>query len=73
MLGVNPVDTKDELGRERFNNFDVRTHYFGPYPEWYVNRSFVPPQNGANCCSDQFISFHYMIPDYMYRLVFIVF
>jgi glycoprotein-N-acetylgalactosamine 3-beta-galactosyltransferase len=38
-LNVNSVSTSDELGRERFNVFELSDHYFGTYPDWYLNRT----------------------------------
>jgi hypothetical protein len=38
-LNINPVSTADAQGRERFNTFDLSDHYFGYYPDWYLNRT----------------------------------
>ena len=37
-VGCEPVDTRDEEGKERFLVMDVSAHIHGDYPQWYIQR-----------------------------------
>lgn len=34
-VGAKAVDTRDELGRERFLVFPIKSHLTAKYPNWY--------------------------------------
>jgi hypothetical protein len=67
-LGVNPVSTRDDKGRQRFNILSVEKTFRGEYPAWLRRRSFYPPKSGYDCCSDEWVSFHFTTPEKMIRL-----
>lgn len=65
-VGVYPVNTLDQLHRERFLNFIPEAHFYHLRNEWYWKRLFYVPSEGANCCSNYLISIHYNSPYLMY-------
>ena len=70
--GVLPYDTRDEEGRERFLPFMAGHHYNyrppkkNPMSDWYVRYS-VDLKLGKDCCSQSSVTFHYILPQLMYR------
>lgn len=63
-LGIHPIDSRDELSRERFHWFDPYVAYSGNNAD-YVYFSHpslfnLPIQLGQECCSAKSISFHNM-------------
>ena len=74
--GVLAEDTRDELGRETFHCFRPEHHLipgFVPKERWGYKNSFFPYIDGPDCCSDQSISFHYVTPNMMYVLDFLIY
>lgn len=79
--GVLPLDTRDELQRERFHQYDAEELYFKPYDEeaydhrlfssiydennWFSDHNGLGWKNGDNCCAPDSISFHYVKPPLM--------
>ncbi|KAK9501664.1 hypothetical protein O3M35_012348 [Rhynocoris fuscipes] len=69
-IGVKVRNTRDSIGKERF--FQIPTELILSNVSdnkallWYNNRSYYPPLQGHNCCSDAAISFHYITPEMMY-------
>ncbi|XP_053207299.1 glycoprotein-N-acetylgalactosamine 3-beta-galactosyltransferase 1-like [Panonychus citri] len=66
--GVEPLDTRDKLGRARFLGLSLDRHIFADdldfdHPFWQHNVYHFP--NGPNCCSDHLIS----IPDSSMRQI----
>ncbi|CAM9666863.1 unnamed protein product [Ectocarpus sp. 12 AP-2014] len=79
--GVEPLDTRDNLGRERFHPFTPGAHFGYRKPAklenrrvsgckvgaWYLIQA-IDLKFGRECCSDDSISFHYVDEQLMRRL-----
>lgn len=79
--GVLPIDTRDELQRERFHQYEPADLYFKPYDEegydhalfssiyeennWFSDHNGIGWKNGKDCCAPDTISFHYVKPPLM--------
>ena len=62
-LGIYPEDSRDSIGRFRFNLLSLRYHYLTPvgrFPKWLYMMSLYPILYGENCCASDVITFHYM-------------
>lgn len=74
-IGIQPEDTRDALGRERFQSlklewlFDPKMH--DGEPGWYQKYSYNM-EKFEGCCSSQVISFHFLKPEdlRMYYYIF---
>lgn len=76
MVGVKAGDSRDELGRETFMPFVPEHHIIpGHIPKdmWYWKYIYYPSKVGADCCSDYAISFHYVSPNTMYVLEYLIY
>lgn len=75
-LGVKRGDSRDSLGRGRFFPFVPEHHlvpgHIGP-KNWYWDWIYYPSQVGFDCCSDTAISFHYVPPNKMYELEYLLY
>ncbi|XP_041366704.1 glycoprotein-N-acetylgalactosamine 3-beta-galactosyltransferase 1-like [Gigantopelta aegis] len=75
-IGVKAGDSRDELGRERFHPFIPEHHLIPgilPSDMWYFNYNFYPAKQGPECCSDYAITFHYVPPNLMYVLDYMIY
>ena len=75
-VNVTSGDSRDENGFPRF---------FALVPEqivvpgskdpdfWYWKNQFYPAEGGKNCCSDTTIAFHYITPQQMYVMDFLIY
>ncbi|KAI8119306.1 Glycoprotein-N-acetylgalactosamine 3-beta-galactosyltransferase 1 [Lucilia cuprina] len=73
-VGVVAGDSRDELKRGRFFPTSLYSHIIPkPKSSWYWRYIFYATEDGLNCCSDYSISFHYVQPNYMYVMDFLVY
>ena len=73
-LGVEAGDSRDQEGRKRFFPFVPETHLIpGHLPDWYKVYQFYQEEEGLACCSDLAISFHYVPPNMMYVLEYLIY
>ena len=75
-LGVKAGDSRDPEGRKRFFPFVPEHHLIPghiPKDSWYWQYQFYPEEEGLACCSDFAISFHYVAPNEMYVLEYLIY
>ncbi|XP_064635609.1 glycoprotein-N-acetylgalactosamine 3-beta-galactosyltransferase 1-like isoform X2 [Lineus longissimus] len=72
-LGVKPELSIDTYRRESFHPFNPGTHVGGGYPDWYYKYTKYGSGKGKDCCSEYSITFHYIDPNTMYMLEFLVY
>ena len=75
-LGVEAGDSRDMEGRKRFFPFIPEHHLIPGYisqDNWYWQYQFYPEEKGLGCCSDFAISFHYVSPNMMYVLEYLLY
>ncbi|XP_076030184.1 glycoprotein-N-acetylgalactosamine 3-beta-galactosyltransferase 1-like [Oratosquilla oratoria] len=75
-IGVHPADSRDEEGRSRFFPFPPQAHLFSPKRKqgaWFNKASYFLIPQGQTCCSPTSISFHYITPQMMYLLDFLIY
>jgi len=73
-LGVEAGDSRDSTGRGRFFPFVPEDHLTpNAAPDWYHNYNFYPLEEGMGCCSDSAISFHYVSPNQMYVMEYLIY
>ncbi|CAL8127786.1 unnamed protein product [Orchesella dallaii] len=75
-VGVEAGDSRDSLGRYRFLAYDLEKHLIPGEmnsERWYSEYIYYPQKEGANCCSDTVVSFHYIMPNTMYILEYLLY
>ncbi|KAL1137736.1 hypothetical protein AAG570_009432 [Ranatra chinensis] len=75
-VGVQAMDTRDSLGRGRFFPFVPEHHLIPGHSDpnfWYWKWIYYPSSEGLECCSDNAISFHYVPPNMMYVLDYLIY
>lgn len=75
-VDVRAMDTRDSHGRGRFFPF-VPEHHLIPSPVnkdfWYWKYIYYESKQGMDCCSDNAVSFHYVTPNQMYVLEYLIY
>ncbi|XP_074543047.1 glycoprotein-N-acetylgalactosamine 3-beta-galactosyltransferase 1-like isoform X2 [Halichoeres trimaculatus] len=75
-MKVEPVDTRDDRGRQTFHAFPPDHHlgrqFLRPKP-WFLVYDTYQPVEGPGCCSDLAVSFHYINAINLYVLDYLTY
>ncbi|KAG5668500.1 hypothetical protein PVAND_016439 [Polypedilum vanderplanki] len=69
-------DSRDSHGRGRFFPFVPEHHLIPGHVDknfWYYKYIYYEAKEGMDCCSDNAISFHYVSPNQMYVLEYLIY
>ncbi|KAG5890767.1 hypothetical protein JTB14_016504 [Gonioctena quinquepunctata] len=75
-LHVRAGDSRDSLGRGRFFPFVPEHHLIPGHVSknfWYWQYIYYDSKEGMGCCSDNAVSFHYVSPNQMYVLEYLIY
>ncbi|XP_045478110.1 glycoprotein-N-acetylgalactosamine 3-beta-galactosyltransferase 1-like isoform X1 [Harmonia axyridis] len=75
-LNVVAGDSRDPMGRGRFFPFVPEHHLIPGHVNkdfWYWQYIYYESKEGMNCCSDNAVSFHYVSPNQMYVLEYLIY
>ncbi|KAJ8972625.1 hypothetical protein NQ314_000081, partial [Rhamnusium bicolor] len=73
---VKAGDSRDSLGRGRFFPFVPEHHLIPGHVSknfWYWQYIYYDSKEGMDCCSDNAVSFHYVSPNQMYVLEYLIY
>jgi len=73
--GVKFMDSSDAEGKFRFNVFEPRVLVTGLVRnhQWFINSTWYPFTVGYNCCSESSITFHYITPNTMRAMEYLIY
>ncbi|XP_022096877.1 glycoprotein-N-acetylgalactosamine 3-beta-galactosyltransferase 1-like isoform X2 [Acanthaster planci] len=72
-VGVVAGDSRDSLNRSRFLPMSIADFVNNHLPNWYHHYKKYRTSEGLSCCSDYLISCHYVTPQTMHFLDFVIY